>query len=238
MVEDADESMRGRRFAGVDLAADKVERPLEPRDLQERIVVGGIDVAALSSRRMICCTRRTLKVSDAAMARIECPPIRRAKMRRARACALRRRNGRALGGRGHWALFRRRNGKHNPYSGIQQGFVEKLASGQKRQIKVKSGTAVIDPERRFPLCSMDGRYAPDCGSRRNATVAPRAEVPKSSCKLSPPRRITRVGYAKALRACSICAVISGRSGFWACAVSSAAIASRHRPCAANAMPRR
>ena len=47
MVEDADESMRGRRFAGVDLAADKIERPLEPRDLQERTVVGGIDVAAV-----------------------------------------------------------------------------------------------------------------------------------------------------------------------------------------------
>ena len=33
MVEDADESMRRRRFAGVDLGADQVERPLEPRDL-------------------------------------------------------------------------------------------------------------------------------------------------------------------------------------------------------------
>ena len=47
MVEDANESMHRRRLAGVDLAAEEVERPLEPGDLQERIVVGGIGVAAL-----------------------------------------------------------------------------------------------------------------------------------------------------------------------------------------------
>ena len=34
-------------FAGVDLGADQVERPLEPRDLQEREVVGGIGVAPI-----------------------------------------------------------------------------------------------------------------------------------------------------------------------------------------------
>jgi hypothetical protein len=47
MVEDADESMRSRRLAGVDLAADEIERPLEPRDLQERKVVCGIGVAPI-----------------------------------------------------------------------------------------------------------------------------------------------------------------------------------------------
>ena len=47
MVEDANEGVHRRGLAGVDLAADEVERPLEPRDLQERIVVGGIGVAAL-----------------------------------------------------------------------------------------------------------------------------------------------------------------------------------------------
>jgi hypothetical protein len=47
MVEDANEGMRRRRLAGVDLSADQVERPLEPRDLQERKVVGGIGVAAI-----------------------------------------------------------------------------------------------------------------------------------------------------------------------------------------------
>ena len=40
-------SVHRRRLAGVDLAADEVERPLEPGDLQERVVVGGIGVAAL-----------------------------------------------------------------------------------------------------------------------------------------------------------------------------------------------
>jgi hypothetical protein len=46
MVKDADEGVRGRRLASVDLGADEIERALEPRDLQERIVVGGIGVAA------------------------------------------------------------------------------------------------------------------------------------------------------------------------------------------------
>jgi hypothetical protein len=46
-VEDANESMRRGGLPSVDLAADEVERPLEPGDLQERVVVGGIDVAAL-----------------------------------------------------------------------------------------------------------------------------------------------------------------------------------------------
>ena len=47
MVQDANIGMRSRRLAGVDLAADQVESPLEPRDLQEREVVGGIGVAAI-----------------------------------------------------------------------------------------------------------------------------------------------------------------------------------------------
>ena len=47
MVEDADESMRSRRFARVDLGPDQLERPLEPRDLHERKIVGGIGVAAI-----------------------------------------------------------------------------------------------------------------------------------------------------------------------------------------------
>ena len=47
MVEDANEGVRRRRLAGVDLAADEVERPLEPGDLEKRVVVGGIGVAAL-----------------------------------------------------------------------------------------------------------------------------------------------------------------------------------------------
>jgi hypothetical protein len=47
MVEDANVGIRSRRLAGIDLAADEVERPLEPRDLQEREVVGGIGVAAI-----------------------------------------------------------------------------------------------------------------------------------------------------------------------------------------------
>lgn len=47
MVKDANEGVHRRRLAGVDLAAEEVERPLEPGDLQERIVVGGIGVAAL-----------------------------------------------------------------------------------------------------------------------------------------------------------------------------------------------
>ena len=51
MVEDANEGMHRRRLAGVDLAADQVERPLEPGDLQEREVVGGIGVAALELLR-------------------------------------------------------------------------------------------------------------------------------------------------------------------------------------------
>jgi hypothetical protein len=47
MVEDADEGMRRRRLARVDLGADQVERPLKPGDLQERKVVGGIGVASI-----------------------------------------------------------------------------------------------------------------------------------------------------------------------------------------------
>jgi hypothetical protein len=47
MIENANEGMRRRRLAGVDLSADQVERPLEPRDLEKRKVVGGIGVAAI-----------------------------------------------------------------------------------------------------------------------------------------------------------------------------------------------
>ena len=47
MVENANVGIGSGRLAGVDLAADQVERPLEPRDLQEREVVGGIGVAAI-----------------------------------------------------------------------------------------------------------------------------------------------------------------------------------------------
>ena len=47
MVENANVGMRRRSFARVDLGADQVERPLEPRDLQERKVVGGIGVAPI-----------------------------------------------------------------------------------------------------------------------------------------------------------------------------------------------
>jgi hypothetical protein len=47
MVEDAHEGMRRRRLAGVDLGTDEIERPLEPRDLEKREVVGGIGVAPI-----------------------------------------------------------------------------------------------------------------------------------------------------------------------------------------------
>ena len=47
MVEYPNVGMRRRRFSRVDLAPDQVERPLEPRDLQEREVVGGIGVPAI-----------------------------------------------------------------------------------------------------------------------------------------------------------------------------------------------
>jgi hypothetical protein len=47
MVEDADEGVRGRGLGGVDLAADEIERPLEPRNLQQRKVIGWIGVAAV-----------------------------------------------------------------------------------------------------------------------------------------------------------------------------------------------
>jgi hypothetical protein len=47
MVEEANEGMRRRRLAGVDLGADEIERPLEPRDLEKRKVVGGIGVAPI-----------------------------------------------------------------------------------------------------------------------------------------------------------------------------------------------
>ena len=70
MVEDANVGMRRRRLAGVDLAADQVERPLEPRDLQERKVVGGIGVAAIKLLADDLLDPRTLRVSEAAMARI------------------------------------------------------------------------------------------------------------------------------------------------------------------------
>jgi hypothetical protein len=43
-----------------------------------------------SSWRTICCTRRTLRLSEAAMARIDSPPIRRAKIRCARVCSSRK----------------------------------------------------------------------------------------------------------------------------------------------------
>ena len=45
MVEDAHEGMRRRRLAGVDLGTDEIKRPLEPRDLEKRKVVGRIGVA-------------------------------------------------------------------------------------------------------------------------------------------------------------------------------------------------
>ena len=47
MVEDANIGMRRRSLAGVDLGADEIERPLEPRDLEQREVVGGIGVAPI-----------------------------------------------------------------------------------------------------------------------------------------------------------------------------------------------
>ncbi len=47
MVEDADIRIGRGGLAGVDLAADQIERPLEAGDLQERKVVGGIGVAAI-----------------------------------------------------------------------------------------------------------------------------------------------------------------------------------------------
>jgi len=47
MVEDANEGMRRRRLAGVDLGTDEIKRPLEPRDLEKRKVVGGIGVAPI-----------------------------------------------------------------------------------------------------------------------------------------------------------------------------------------------
>ena len=47
MVENAHEGVRRRRLAGVDLGTDEIERPLEPRDLQERKIVGGIGVAPI-----------------------------------------------------------------------------------------------------------------------------------------------------------------------------------------------
>ena len=47
MVEYPNVGMRRRRFARVDLAPDQVERPLEPRNLQKRKVIGGIGVAPI-----------------------------------------------------------------------------------------------------------------------------------------------------------------------------------------------
>ena len=47
MVEDANVGIRSRRLAGVDLAADEVERPLEPGNLEKGVVVGRVGVAAL-----------------------------------------------------------------------------------------------------------------------------------------------------------------------------------------------
>ena len=47
MVEDANEGMRRRGLSGIDLSPDQVERPLEPRDLQERKIVGRIGVAPI-----------------------------------------------------------------------------------------------------------------------------------------------------------------------------------------------
>jgi hypothetical protein len=84
MVENANVGIRRRRLAGVDLAADEVERPLEPRDLEKRKVVGGIGVAAIKLLADDLRTRRRLRFSEVAMARIDSPPIRRAKIRCAR----------------------------------------------------------------------------------------------------------------------------------------------------------
>ena len=47
VVEDANEGAHRRRLAGVDLAADEVERPLEPGNLEKGVVVGRVGVAAL-----------------------------------------------------------------------------------------------------------------------------------------------------------------------------------------------
>ena len=87
MVEDANEGMRRRRLAGVDLGSDEIERPLEPRDLEKRTVVGGMALRRSSCSRTICWTRRRLRFSEAATARIDSPLIRRAKIRRARLCS-------------------------------------------------------------------------------------------------------------------------------------------------------
>jgi hypothetical protein len=47
MVKDANVGVHRGGLAGVDLAAEEVERPLEPRNLQKRVVVGRIGVASL-----------------------------------------------------------------------------------------------------------------------------------------------------------------------------------------------
>jgi hypothetical protein len=47
MIEDPNESMRRRRLSGVDLTADEIERPLEPRDLEKREVICRIGVTAI-----------------------------------------------------------------------------------------------------------------------------------------------------------------------------------------------
>jgi hypothetical protein len=87
MVEDAHEGMRRRRLAGVDLCADEIERPLEPRDLKEREVVCGIGVAPIKLLTDDLLDTTEAEVFQAAMARIDSPPMRRAKIRCARLCS-------------------------------------------------------------------------------------------------------------------------------------------------------
>jgi hypothetical protein len=121
VVEDANEGVRRRRLAGVDLGADEIERPLEPGDLEKREVVVGIGVAAIKSSRTICCTLRRLRFSAAAMARIDSPAIRRAKMRCARLCSsVEDRTGLADAGTGMGLCFLRRNDKSSRCSEIEQ----------------------------------------------------------------------------------------------------------------------
>ena len=98
MVEDANEGMRRRRLAGVDLPADQVERRSSRAICRSVKSSAGLALRRSSCSRTICWTRRRLRFSEVEMARIDSPPIRRAKIRRARLCSsLKERTGFAAG---------------------------------------------------------------------------------------------------------------------------------------------
>jgi hypothetical protein len=55
---------------------------------------------------------------------------------------------------------------------VGTGFVRTVRAGRTR----RTPNAPIDPEQPFEVGPMNSRYAPECGRRRNATVAPEHEV--------------------------------------------------------------